>query len=705
MRAGSPVGTRVAGDDQAPLLEETMHGKRRPGGPLRTMAFVAPVVLVTMSGSVGFTSGTPSGQGISAGPDTLSPPTLVTLLRKKVKYVFVLYQENRSFDSYFGTYPGADGLYADENGPYADPTKLPGFVQPLVTTTGAMGTISPFPIGPDFYAADTDDINHAHPVIVKKMDVAGGAPQMDRFALTEEEIHSPGGALPAKGQPVALAAEQFGELSMAYEDCSTVPFLWRWAANFTLADHIFQDMTGPSTPGNLSIIGAQSGVTQWIEHPDEAFFGQAVWGSGVPMLDDADPFWGSGSDPNPPAKRLPYNHYDMGYTRTGASQTVPSASSPIQINLTYATLPLTLQGRSIGSVVENDRYRESDLGDIEDDVDYLTHQGGKTLDWGWYQEGFGSYFDDSQGPAVQGTHAAYVTHHNGPQYFGYIANNDTLAAHLHGLHAFYTTLQAGRLPSSGGVFYVKGSYYNELGLTPADPDTTVQRNFLGDDDHPQYSDAQISEALLAAEINAIARSKYWAQSVIIVTWDDSEGDYDHVPPPVQSFGPDHLVMTDGPRVPLLVISPYAKTGFVDHEKGSQASVVKFVDTLFGLTPLAELPDELAARKEGETRYGSSNLGPSDALTPGVGDLLGAFDLERLSGRTAPVPASAAVVPTTNFAPRTQMTLGCAYAGVTPVTPPSGLGRVPADFNPRPSTNPGPYVNPSKAGASRRRPGR
>jgi phospholipase C len=682
-----------------------MHGRRRSGGPLLLTALVAPLVLVTTSASAGFAGGITSGQGGSAASDAPGTMALVDLLRQKVKYVFVLYQENRSFDSYFGTYPGADGIYADQNGRYADPTRLPGFVQPLITTTGASSTISPFLIGPEYYAADTDDINHAHPVIVKKMNVTYGVPRMDRFALTEEQIHSPGGVLPAKGQPVTLAAEQFGELAMAYEDCSTVPLLWRWAANFTLADHIFQDMTGPSTPGNLSIIGAQSGVTQWVEHPDEAFFGQAVRGSGVPMLDDANPFWGSGSDPNPPAARLPFNHFDAGYTRTGASQTVPSASSPIQINLTYATLPLTLQGRSIGSVVESDRYRETDLADIEDDVAYLTRRGGKTLDWGWYQEGFGSYYDDSQGPKVQGTHAAYITHHNGPQYFGYIANNDTLAAHLHGLHDFYGALQAGGLPPSGGVFYVKGGYDNELGLTPADPDSTVQRNFVGDDDHPQYSDAQISEALLASEINAIARSKYWAHSVIIITWDDSEGDYDHVRPPLQSFGPDHLVMTDGPRVPLLVISPYAKTGYVDHEVGSQSSVVKFVDALFGLTPLAQLPDELAARKEGEERYGMANLGPSDALTPDVGDLLGAFDAGRLEGRTAPVPASAAMVPTTAFAPQTQMTLGCAYAGVTPVKPPAGLGRAPSDFNPRPTTNPGPYVDRSKAGPPKRRRGR
>ncbi len=665
--------------------------RRTTTGPLRPtmlLAVLAPLALVGSGASAGLPGGGVSARRTPVDHAAPSTAPLIGLLRRRVRYVFVLYQENRSFDSYFGTYPGADGLYADRNGRYADPAKLPGFVERLITTTGATTTVSPFLIGPRDHAADTDDLDHGHRALVEKMDIQKGVPRMDRFALTEEAIHSPGHVLPAAGRPVTLAAEQFGELAMAHEDCSTIPFLWHWAAEFTLADHVFQDMTGPSTPGNLSIIGAQTGVTQWIEHPDEAFFGHDASGSGVPVLDDADPFWGSGSDPNPPAQRLPYNHFERAYARTGASPSVPSPLSPIQLNLTFATLPLTLQGRSIGSVARHDRDPKRDLGDIEDDVGYLTRHGGRTLDWGWYQEGFGSYDDDSQGPAVQGTHAAYITHHNGPQYFGYIANNDSLAAHLHGLHAFFTTLKAGGLPPGGGVFYLKGGYRNELGLTPVDPDPAVQRNFLGDDDHPAYSDAQISEALLATEIDAIARSKYWAESVIIVTWDDSEGDYDHVPPPVQSFGPGHLAMTDGPRVPLLVISPYAKSGYVDPEPGSQASVVKFVDTLFGLTPLAELPDELAARAEGKARYGVSDLGPSDALTPYVGDLLGAFDVGRLTGRTAPLPASSAIVPAADFAPRAQTALGCAWAGVTPVSPPAGLVRVPADFNPRPSTDPG-----------------
>src|SRR6185312_10157502 len=119
----------------------------------------------------------------------------------------------------------------------------------------------------------------------------------------------------------------------------------------------------------------------------------------------------------------------------------------------------------------------------------------------------------------------------------------------------------------------KGEYRNILGLTPACPDPSAQRSFVGDDDHPGYSDSQISEAMLARTINAIAHSPYWKDSAIIITWDDSEGDYDHVPPPVRTVGPDRLMLSDGPRVPMLILSPFGKTHAIFHETGDQSSVV------------------------------------------------------------------------------------------------------------------------------------
>lgn len=187
----------------------------------------------------------------------LSDAQMWRALRGHVKYIFVIYQENRSYDSYFGSFPGGEGLFSHSA------ANTPGFYQELINCDGSLTTIHPFRIGAKQFAADTDDIDHSHTRIVQKMDVIDNLPYMDRFAFIEERKYSP------RGNP-SLAAKQFGELAMAYEDGDTIPLLWRYADRFVLCDHIFQLMTGPSTPGNLSIIAAQAGQTQWMLHPDQA---------------------------------------------------------------------------------------------------------------------------------------------------------------------------------------------------------------------------------------------------------------------------------------------------------------------------------------------------------------------------------------------------------------------------------------------------
>jgi phospholipase C len=596
----------------------------------------------------------------------LSAAQLWRLIRRRIRYVFVLYQENRSFDSYFGTFPGADGLYS------RPPRETPGFYQPLLDTDGRIVTIHPFRIGPEQSAADTDDVDHSHSRLVAKMNLVRGRARMDRFAIVEERRHSP------SGNP-SLAAKQFGELTMAYQDCDTVPLLWRYADHFTLFDHIFQLTVGPSTPGNLSIIAAQSGETQWALHPEEAYRGNGDKGMGVPVVNDADPFWGSQFDHS--ADKMPVNPRDF--------RGKPPQEYGTQRNLTFASLPLSLRGRSLAATVAADRDPDTDLADVRRDIAAITRNGGPRIAFGWYQEGYDKKPSDPGPTDAEGRHAAYVTHHNGPQYFGYIANNPHMRAQLHGLGDFFAALAQRTLPRAGGLFYVKGGYRNALGLKPFDPDAAVRRNFLGDDDHPGYSDTQISEALVATAVNAIAASPYWPDSAIIVTWDDSEGDYDHVPPPIRAKGPDGSVIMDGPRVPLLLISPYARVHAVLHEAGDHASVVKFVDRLFGLVPLALLPDEARGRARGRREFGLDNLGPADALVPGVTDLAAAFDPARLLGRAPPLPAAYAEIPDRLIRALPPATgLGCKALGIVPVDRALGIrNAIPADFNPRPKTDP------------------
>ena len=307
------------------------------------------------------------------------PDALAGLLHQRIKYVFVFYQENRSFDSYFGTFPGAEGLFSH---PAA---QTPGFVQYLTDTTGTQVPISPFRIGPydtcphsavngvtsptTCFAADTDDIDHSHPRMVAKMDIQDNTANMDRFASVEELKYWTSGATPS------LKAKQMGELAMAYEDCDTIPLLWGYANKFVLADHIFQTMTGPSTPGNLAIIGAQSGQTTWALHPSEGYPDNGSSAPGVPVLNDDDPFWGSPSDTTPPSEKMPVNPTDFpGYG--------------IQNNLTFATLPLTLEGGNLQNAVTTDRDPDDDLADVQDDVKFISGLNQATVPFGWYEEGF-----------------------------------------------------------------------------------------------------------------------------------------------------------------------------------------------------------------------------------------------------------------------------------------------------------------------------
>lgn len=607
----------------------------------------------------------------------MSEQAMIELLRKKVKYVFVLYQENRSYDSYFGTFPDAEGLFSH---PAA---QTPGFYQTLINMDGSLTTIHPFRIGPAdscanslvngspstaCYAADTDDIDHSHPRIVAKMDILNNAAQMDNFAVVEERKYSP------TGNP-SLKAKQFGELAMAYEDCDTIPLLWGYADKFVFFDHIFQTMTGPSTPGNLAIIGAQAGQTQWALHPDQGYTDNGASAPGLPVLNDDKPYWGSALDPN---HQIPIN-----------SGQTPSTTP--EINLTYATLPLTMTGGDLHNVVKSDINPSTDLADVDDDVEFISHLKQATVPFGWYEEGYDKEPTDPGPVDASGTHASYITHHNGPGYFGYIANNPVMKQNLHGLGDFFTALDTKSLLRQGGVFFVKGGYQNIFNLKPTDPDSMVQKNFLGDDDHPAYSDAQISEAMVVEAVNKIAASPYWSQSAIIITWDDSEGDYDHVPPPIRTFGPDGSLITDGPRVPFMLISPYARTHYIAHDQGSQSSVVKFVDTLFNLPPLALLPDELKGRQLGEQEFGQKDIGPEDALTPGISDLISAFSPSRLIGRAEPLPVSYVSIPDALVRNLPSSTAyGCKDLGITTTDRQQGItNSVPSDFNPRPSTNPNP----------------
>ena len=621
-------------------------------------------------------SATVSAQVIDPAKEpAISEEEKLRLMRGKIKYVFVLFQENRSFDFYFGTYPGADGLYAGPNGAYAA-AQVAGFTQTIVNTDGTVGTVTPFRIPAamvdaagktvPLYPADIASVNHSHRGIARKIALdAEGVAQNSEYALTEEGVTLTDGK-PSKAP--TLERKQFGELVMAHVDCDTAPFLWRYADRFTLFDHFMDTIVGPSTPNAIAMISGQGGETQWMLHPDEAANGGQGKAAMVPMISDPAPYWGSPLDSQDRLKQ-------------------PQAVKPtrgISKNLPFASLPLSFMGSEIKKTTAADYDPAFDLPDVREDIEKIAGHGVSAVNWGWYQQGYDHERNDAAGKA---SHEGYVAHHNGPQYFGYVANNPLATTHLHGLSEFFADMAARRLPSSG-VFYVRGGYGNIDGWKPQDPNPKLARVYNGNDDHPGYSDTQISEALVAEEVNAIVDSPYWSQSAIIITYDESDGLYDHARPRIRSHDAAGLPLEQGPRIPAIVISPYAVAHGVSHVPSEHSSIIKFVDELFGLVPLADLPDEERARRIGAEKFGQPNLGPADDKVEGVGDITSAFDALRLEGKRAPLSREYAKIPPAEIAhfPHADGQ-GCRELGITPTD--SGLPNpVPADFNPRPDTTPG-----------------
>ncbi len=368
----------------------------------------------------------------------LSREEKLRLIRQHVKYVFVLFQENRSFDFYFGTYPGADGLYSKPK------DEIAGFTQPIVNLDGTVGTMSPFRIPMTItdvngktvpiYPTDMASMNHSHLGIARKLNLDSNlVARNDQYSLTEE------GVTLIDGKPSkipTLEKKQFGELVMGHVDCDVAPFLWRYADRFTLFDHFFDTVIGPSGPNAIAMVAGQSGQTQWMLHPQ---LGEVKGVTQLPLVENARPYWGLAVD-------------DAGKPK----KPEPTTSKNISPNLTFATLPLSFMGDKIETTTAADYNPAFDLMDVQGDIQKIAGHGVPPINWGWYQQGYGHEPTDPVGVA---THKNYVSHHNALQYFGYVMNNPEVSGHIHAMGDFFEDVKARRLPASG-VFYVRGGYGN-----------------------------------------------------------------------------------------------------------------------------------------------------------------------------------------------------------------------------------------------------
>ena len=175
----------------------------------------------------------------------------------------------------------------------------------------------------------------------------------------------------------------------------------------------------------------------------------------------------------------------------------------------------------------------------------------KGIEWAWYSGGWDN--------ALAGKPDALFQFHHQP--FAYFENygdgTEARAKHLKDYKDFEKAVAEGSLPPV--------AFYKPIG---------------GLNQHPGYTDVMSGDKHIADVINAIEKSPIWKDALVIITYDEHGGFWDHVPPPkVDEWGP-------GLRVPALFIGPMVKKGFIDHTTYQTTSILTFIEKKFGLEPLS-----------------------------------------------------------------------------------------------------------------------
>ncbi|MFL6078249.1 MAG: phospholipase C [Mycobacteriales bacterium] len=465
-------------------------------------------------------TGTASANGDHHGPGHGSGRTATP-----IKHLVVLFDENISFDHYFGTYPNAANTGGTPFHAAPGTPRINGLTPDLLTHNPTV--YNPKRLGPDKAMTCDQDHGYGH----EQLAVDGG--KNDKYVQNTERST-------CTGQPIL-----FGEpgLVMDYYDGNTVTGLWNYAQHYAMSDNSWDTGFGPSTPGALNLISGQTHgfyAVDPVTHNkvSDAYVVQSPNANGVgTVINDPDPAFDDCSDSNHTSKN----------------------------NLAVAT------GRNVGDLL-NDR----------------------NVTWGWFQGGFRPTGTNAAGYAVCGaTHANvggnqvvdYSPHHEPFEYYQSTSNPKHLA------------------PSSVRAIGHTDRANHQYDLTDFDsalahhnlPAVSFLKAAASQDGHPGNSDPLDEQKFVVNEINKLQRSPEWASTAVVIAYDDSDGWYDHVAPP--QVNGSHDTSQDvaaqcgkvpvaggyadrcgfGPRLPLLVVSPYTRTNYVDHSVTDQTSVLRFIE--------------------------------------------------------------------------------------------------------------------------------
>jgi phospholipase C len=378
----------------------------------------------------------------------------------KIKHVIIVMQENRSFDSYFGTFPGADGIPM-KNG------------VPAVCVPNPAGACTrPY--------HDTADVNGGGPHGEANAAADVDAGKMDGFIAQADK------AKKGCANPDNPACGQGTPDVMGYHTAAEIPDYWTYAKDFTLDDHMFEPVRSWSLPDHLYMVSAWSAKCR-NRSPDSC------------VTNIVGPYSAQQFD------RAVTNEVSTGQT---------------SIDLAWTDITWLLQAHRVSWAYYVQAGVQPDCHDDSAQTCAPVKQNAKT-------------------PGIW----------NPLPLFGDV-QADHQESNVKDLSAYYAAARSGTLPSVTWI-------------TPSGPDS----------EHPPSSVHQ-GQAYVASIVNAAMESPDWDSTAIFLSWDDWGGFYDHVTPPaVDANG-------YGLRVPGIVISPYARQGYIDHQMLSSDAYLKFIEDDF-----------------------------------------------------------------------------------------------------------------------------
>src|SRR5271166_4409485 len=546
-----PAGTGAAGRGArrgfaGTFSQQTQEGEMGEGpatvrarySKARRYAAVTAATVMSAGLAVGTTVA-----GANAAPSTVSvtQTSVASSWRSgtatPIKHLVVIFQENISSDHYFGTYPYAANT--DGSTFHAKPgTPTVNGLYSKITPSGPVGPL--LTKNPNLYnptrlthaQALTCDQDHGY--TPEQEAVNGG--KMNKFVQFTESAPT-----------CAAGTNEFFKpgLVMDYFDGNTVTGLWNYAQNYAMSDNNFDTVFGPSTPGALNLVSGNSGGSYAVNQ---------TTGAVVP-----DP--GTVSDLNSKGLGTIYGDLDPAYDDcSNGSHAAAENSFPLGVTT----------GKNIGDLLN-----------------------ARNITWGWFQGGFTPTGTNAAGLPVCGsahkniggnTVTDYSPHHNPFQYYKSTSNPKHLppsseaaigrtdqANHNYDISNFYQTLTAGNMPA---VSFLKAPAYQ--------------------DGHAGYSSPLDEQTFLMNTINQIEKSKFWRSTAIVVTYDDSDGWYDHQIMPIVNgsktsadtpFCSSVPTTLDswttrcgfGQRPPLLVISPWTRQNYVSGKLTNTVSITRFIE--------------------------------------------------------------------------------------------------------------------------------